>query len=256
VSAVGRDFLSIAGSVLNLVLRDSNSPLAILSGRHDHPRLRHFLDDFGKGHFGGLLLGSSFRHKSHDFKSGEFSGQFGSSGLVVSAIQFRQEDFCKLIRRLLHETGLAPQYLELELTESLLLVNADVTLSVLQELKAMGLTLAIDDFGTGYSNFGCLKQFRVSKIKIDRLFIRDVATNPDDAAITTAIIAMAKSLHLKVIAEGVENEEQMSFLRKHHCDEIQGHYFSKPLAVDKVAVKLRGDSVEPHVRTQASGDRS
>ena len=179
-----------------------------------------------------------------------------SVAVNVSAIQFRQEDFCELIRRLLHETGLAPQYLELELTESLLLVNADVTLSVLQELKAMGLTLAIDDFGTGYSNFGCLKQFRVSKLKIDRLFIHDVATNPDDAAITTAIIAMAKSLHLKVIAEGVENEEQMSFLRKHHCDEIQGYYFSRPLTVDKVADKLRGDSAEPHVRAQASGDRS
>jgi EAL domain-containing protein (putative c-di-GMP-specific phosphodiesterase class I) len=179
-----------------------------------------------------------------------------SVAINVSAIQFRQEDFCELIRRVLQETGLAPQYLELELTESLLLVNADVTLSVLQELKAMGLTLAIDDFGTGYSNFGCLKQFRVSKLKIDRLFIHDVATNPDDAAITTAIIAMAKSLHLKVIAEGVENEEQMSFLRKHHCDEIQGYYFSRPLAVDKVADKLRGDSAEPHVRAQASGDRS
>jgi diguanylate cyclase (GGDEF)-like protein/PAS domain S-box-containing protein len=179
-----------------------------------------------------------------------------SVAVNVSAIQFRQEDFCELIRRLLQETGLAPQYLELELTESLLLVNADVTLSVLQELKAMGLTLAIDDFGTGYSNFGCLKQFRVSKLKIDRLFIHDVATNPDDAAITTAIIAMAKSLHLKVIAEGVENEEQMSFLRKHHCDEIQGYYFSRPLAVDKVADKLRGDSAEPHVRARASGDRA
>jgi diguanylate cyclase (GGDEF)-like protein/PAS domain S-box-containing protein len=179
-----------------------------------------------------------------------------SVAVNVSAIQFRQEDFCELIRRVLRETGLAPQYLELELTESLLLVNADVTLSVLQELKAMGLTLAIDDFGTGYSNFGCLKQFRVSKLKIDRLFIHDVATNPDDAAITTAIIAMAKSLHLKVIAEGVENEEQMSFLRKHHCDEIQGYYFSRPLAIDKVADKLRGDSAEPHVRARAGEDRS
>jgi diguanylate cyclase (GGDEF)-like protein/PAS domain S-box-containing protein len=179
-----------------------------------------------------------------------------SVAVNVSAIQFRQEDFCQLIRGVLEETGLAPQYLELELTESLLLVNADVTLSVLQELKAMGLTLAIDDFGTGYSNFGCLKKFRVSKLKIDRLFIHDVATNPDDAAITTAIIAMAKSLHLKVIAEGVEQEEQMSFLRKHHCDEIQGYYFSRPLAVDKVADKLRGDSAEPHVRAQASGERS
>jgi diguanylate cyclase (GGDEF)-like protein len=161
----------------------------------------------------------------------------------VSAVQFRQEGFCELIKRVLRETGLAPQYLELELTESLLLSNADVTLSVLQELKAMGLTLAIDDFGTGYSSLSYLKQFPVSKLKIDRSFIRDVAVKPDDAAITTAIISMTKSLNLKVIAEGVEDEAQMSFLRAHQCDEIQGYYFSKPLAVDKVADKLRGTAV-------------
>jgi EAL domain-containing protein (putative c-di-GMP-specific phosphodiesterase class I) len=158
----------------------------------------------------------------------------------VSSVQFRQEGFCDLIRSVLHETGLAPQYLELELTESLLLANADLMLSVVQELKALGLTLAIDDFGTGYSSFSYLREFRVSRLKIDRIFIRDVAVNPDDAAITTAIISMAKSLHLKVVAEGVENEAQMLFLRTHHCDEIQGYYFSKPLAVDKVADKLRG----------------
>jgi len=103
-----------------------------------------------------------------------------------------------------------------------------VTVSVLQELKAMGLTLAIDDFGTGYSSFNYLRQFGVSKLKIDRSFIRDIAVNPDDAAITTAIISMAKSLHLKVIGEGVEDEAQMTFLRAHRCDEIQGYYFSKP----------------------------
>jgi diguanylate cyclase (GGDEF)-like protein/PAS domain S-box-containing protein len=167
----------------------------------------------------------------------------------VSAVQFRQEGFCQLIRKVLHETGLAAHHLELELTESLLLANADVTFSVLQELKAMGLTLAIDDFGTGYSSFSYLRQFRVSKLKIDRSFIRDVAVNPDDAAITTAIISMAKSLNLKVIAEGVENEAQMSFLRAHQCDEIQGYYFSKPLPPDEVADKLRGNA--PHANSEA-----
>ena len=179
-----------------------------------------------------------------------------SVAVNVSAVQFRQEGFCGLIQRVLHETGLAPQYLELELTESLLLANADLMLSVVQELKAMGVTLAIDDFGTGYSSFSYLRQFRVSKLKIDRVFIRDVAVNPDDAAITTAIISMAKSLRLKVIAEGVETEAQMSFLRAHQCDEIQGYYFSKPLAVDKVAGKLRGDSPEPQARAQATGRQS
>jgi diguanylate cyclase (GGDEF)-like protein/PAS domain S-box-containing protein len=179
-----------------------------------------------------------------------------SIAINVSAVQFRQEDFCELTRRVLHETGLAPQYLELELTEGLLLANADVTFSVLQELKAMGLTLAIDDFGTGYSNFNYLRQFRVSKLKIDRSFIRDVAVNPDAAAITTAIISMAKSLNLKVIAEGVEDEAQMSFLRAHQCDEIQGYYFSKPLAVDKVADKLRGDHPAGKALAQASGKQA
>ena len=174
----------------------------------------------------------------------------------VSAIQFRQEDFCGLVRKVLQETGLPPQHLELELTESLLLANAELMLSVIQELKAMGVTLAIDDFGTGYSSFSYLRQFRVSKLKIDREFIRDVAVNPDDAAIASAIISMAKSLHLKVIAEGVEDEAQMSFLRTHQCDEIQGYYFSKPLAVDKVADKLRPHSPEPQARAQASGAKS
>jgi len=142
----------------------------------------------------------------------------------------------------------------LELTESLLLANADVTLSVLRELKSMGLTLAIDDFGTGYSNFTSLRQFGVSKLKIDRSFIADVAMKPDDAAITTAIISMAKSLNLKVIAEGVEDEAQMSFLRAHHCDQIQGYYFSKPLAVDKVADKLRGNLAEIEAGRELAAD--
>jgi diguanylate cyclase (GGDEF)-like protein/PAS domain S-box-containing protein len=172
----------------------------------------------------------------------------------VSAVQFRQEGFCELIRSVLHETGLAAQYLELELTESLLLANADVTLGVLRELKSMGLTLAIDDFGTGYSNFTSLRQFGVSKLKIDRSFIREVATKPDDAAITTAIISMAKSLNLKVIAEGVEDEAQMSFLRAHRCDEIQGYYFSKPLAVDKIADELRANVAEMQAERKPAAD--
>jgi diguanylate cyclase (GGDEF)-like protein/PAS domain S-box-containing protein len=172
----------------------------------------------------------------------------------VSVVQFRQDGFCELIRRVLDETGLAPQYLELELTESLLLANADLMLSVVQELKAMGVTLAIDDFGTGYSSFSYLRQFRVSKLKIARVFVRDVALNPDDAAITAAIISMAKSLHLKVIAEGVENEAQMSFLRGHQCDEIQGYYFSKPLAFDNVADKLQSNLAETQAKHNPTGD--
>jgi EAL domain-containing protein (putative c-di-GMP-specific phosphodiesterase class I) len=157
----------------------------------------------------------------------------------VSAIQFRQGGFCELIKRVLEETGLPPQLLELELTESLLLSSADMTFSVLQDLEEMGVKLAIDDFGTGYSSLSYLKKLRVNKLKIDRSFIRDIATDSDDAAITTAIINMAKSLKLKVIAEGVEDEAQMSFLREHQCDEFQGFYFSKPLQAGEIAQKLK-----------------
>jgi diguanylate cyclase (GGDEF)-like protein/PAS domain S-box-containing protein len=174
----------------------------------------------------------------------------------VSAIQFRQEDFCGLIRTVLRETGLAPQYLELELTESLLFANADMVISVIQELRALGLTLSIDDFGTGYSSFGYLRHFQISRLKIDRSFIQDVAVKPDAATITIAIISMAKNLNLKVIAEGVENEAQMSFLRTHDCDEIQGYYFSKPLSANEAAAKLRGDYLKALVRAQASGGQS
>jgi len=161
----------------------------------------------------------------------------------VSAVQFRQEDFSKLIGAVLQETGLASQYLELELTERVLLSDADATFSVLLNLKALGLSLAIDDFGTGYSSLSYLKRFPINKLKIDRSFIRDVAVNPDDAAITTAIIAMAKQLKLKVIAEAVEDEAQLSFLRENHCDEIQGYYFSRPLTVEAAADFLRGAGV-------------
>jgi diguanylate cyclase (GGDEF)-like protein/PAS domain S-box-containing protein len=162
----------------------------------------------------------------------------------VSAVQFRQPGFQELVASVLSETLLPCQYLELELTESLLLSNADMTSSVLKELKGMGLKLSIDDFGTGYSSLSYLKQFPFDKLKIDRSFIREVAVNADDAAITTAIIRMAKSLGLKVIAEGVENEAQMSFLRALRCDEIQGYYFSKPLTADEVSAKLGSDPVQ------------
>jgi EAL domain-containing protein (putative c-di-GMP-specific phosphodiesterase class I) len=161
----------------------------------------------------------------------------------VSAMQFRHQGFLELVRRVLHETALPPQYLELELTESLILSNADMMLSRLKELKEMGVRLAIDDFGTGYSSFSYLRQFRVHKLKIDRSFVQDVCLDPDDAAITGAIISVAKSLNLRVIAEGVENPGQVSFLRAHHCDEIQGYYFSKPLLPDGFAEKVLNNSL-------------
>jgi diguanylate cyclase (GGDEF)-like protein/PAS domain S-box-containing protein len=163
----------------------------------------------------------------------------------VSAVQFRQQGFAELIRSVLRDTGLDPKYLELELTESLLLTNADVMFSILQELRDMGVKLAIDDFGTGFSSLSYLRQFRVNRLKIDRSFVRDVAVNRDDAAITTAIINMAKALNLEVLAEGVETEAQLSFLQDQHCYEIQGFYFSQPVAVGKIAEQLGFASILP-----------
>jgi diguanylate cyclase (GGDEF)-like protein len=151
----------------------------------------------------------------------------------VSAIQFRQDGFCDLIREVLHQTGLAPEYLELELTEGLLLSNEEVVFKVLQEIRSMGLDLAIDDFGTGYSSLSYLRQFPVTTLKIDKSFINNVTVNRDDASIVTAIISLARSLNLKVIAEGVETAEQLWFLHEQGCDSFQGYYLSKPvLAVE------------------------
>ncbi|HXZ80258.1 MAG TPA: EAL domain-containing protein [Terriglobales bacterium] len=153
----------------------------------------------------------------------------------VSPIQFRQKGFPELVKKVLCETGLSPMHLELELTEGLIILSAEVVLSVLEKLTEMGVRLSIDDFGTGYSNLSYLRQFPVYKLKIDRSFVKDVAVDPDDAAITAAIISMAKSLDLRVIAEGVENEEQMAMLRAQHCDECQGYYFSMPQPADEFA---------------------
>jgi diguanylate cyclase (GGDEF)-like protein/PAS domain S-box-containing protein len=147
----------------------------------------------------------------------------------VSAVQLRQEGFVQLIRNVLAESGLAARYLELELTESVILTNADVMLALLHELAVLGVKLSIDDFGIGYSSLSYLKHFPFHKLKIDRSFIRDLTTDPEDAAITSAIINLAKNLDLGVVAEGVENDEQMAFLRQHECDEAQGYYFSRPL---------------------------
>jgi diguanylate cyclase (GGDEF)-like protein/PAS domain S-box-containing protein len=165
----------------------------------------------------------------------------------VSAVQFCQGGFLGLIRSVLQETGLAPEYMELEITESLLLSDEDLTLSVLRELKAMGVKLSIDDFGTGYSCLSYLKHYPVDKLKIDQSFVRDCVADRDDAAITASIISMAHSLHLKVVAEGVEKEAQMSFLRQHRCDEIQGHYFSKAVPADEAASMLQSEADFGHM---------
>jgi diguanylate cyclase (GGDEF)-like protein/PAS domain S-box-containing protein len=157
----------------------------------------------------------------------------------VSAIQFRQRGFCELVRNVLRDTGLSPELLELELTETLLLTNADVMSLITARLREMGVMLAIDDFGTGYSSLGYLKHFKVNRLKIARSFIKDVSVDADDAAITIAIIEMARALNLAVLAEGVEKADQLSFLRKQECYTIQGFYFSRPASVNKTGEMLR-----------------
>ncbi len=150
----------------------------------------------------------------------------------LSAAQFRKENFHDCVERALHENGLSPSYLELELTEGTVMQNAEDTILMLQELKAMGVRLSIDDFGTGYSSLSYLKRFPIDKLKVDRSFVQDVTSNDGDAEITRAIIGMAHGLGLKVIAEGVEHEDQLKFLRWQKCDDMQGFYFSRPLQAE------------------------
>jgi len=155
-------------------------------------------------------------------------------GVNLSARQFRHKNLLEPIFRIVRETGFDPHHLELEITESLLMQGAGKTIAVLEELDKAGIRLALDDFGTGYSSLSYLKRFPIDTVKIDRSFVRDIHTDPNDAAITSAIIAMAHSLKLSVIAEGVETEEQLAFLRERECDEYQGYLFSKPLAAEEI----------------------
>jgi len=150
----------------------------------------------------------------------------------ISSIQFMQKNFVETVKRILTETGLEPSYLELELTESLIMEHAETTITTLAELKAVGLQLAIDDFGTGYSSLSYLKRFPINTLKIDKSLVKDIDKDPDSAAIVKAIIAMAHNLNLAVIAEGVETEQQLAFLRKYGCDQVQGYLFCRPLSPD------------------------
>jgi EAL domain-containing protein (putative c-di-GMP-specific phosphodiesterase class I) len=156
----------------------------------------------------------------------------------VSALEFRSEGFLESLRAILKDTRLDPRYLELELTESVLMQHAESSASVLGELKSIGVRLAVDDFGTGYSSLSYLKRFPIDSLKIDQSFVRDIATDTDDATIVSAVITMAKSLRQCVIAEGVETEEQIRFLQSHACDEAQGYYFSKPIIAHQFAKLL------------------
>ena len=157
----------------------------------------------------------------------------------LSGHQLRQGNLVSLVRQVLEDTSLAPHCLELEITESQLLENVDYVIATFQQLHELGVKLAIDDFGTGYSSLSYLKRFAVDFVKIDQTFIRGVGTCVEDDAITKAIIAMAHSLELKVVAEGVENEVQLAFLKEHQCDEVQGYLISSPTNAQAMADLLR-----------------
>lgn len=157
----------------------------------------------------------------------------------LSARQFEQPNLVELISQIMQESSLHPSYLELEVTESFLMTDINHSTKILKQLRELGIWLALDDFGTGYSSLNYLKRFPVNMLKIDRSFVQDVASNPDSAAVTDAIIALAKSLQLKITAEGIETQQQRNYLQKRGCHEGQGYYFSVPVSAEKITELLQ-----------------
>ena len=160
----------------------------------------------------------------------------------LSARQFEQRNLVEVVKQILKQTNLAAIHLELEVTESLLMIDIQKSIQTLQELRDLGISLALDDFGTGYSSLNYLKRFPVNMLKIDQSFVRDVVSNPDSAAVTDAIIALAKSLQLSITAEGVETKEQLDYLQKRGCHEVQGYYFARPTPAGTITEMLQRDS--------------
>jgi EAL domain-containing protein (putative c-di-GMP-specific phosphodiesterase class I) len=176
-----------------------------------------------------------------------------SIAINVSSRQFCRGDLLDSVLRIVGETGVRPQNLELEITESLLMRDVEETITALRSFKEAGLSISVDDFGTGYSSLNYLKQFPLDSLKIDRSFVQDLHQNHDDAAICAAILAMAKELGLSVVAEGVELEEQLDFLRRHNCDQAQGFLFSRPLPADRFETFFRSFPGE-HIYNRARQD--
>ena len=165
-----------------------------------------------------------------------------SMAVNISAIQFRNENFLQEVFATLEETGLDPKFLELELTESVLMKHAESTEVILKTLRARGVQLAVDDFGTGYSSLSYLRRFAIDALKIDQSFVRQITTTPSETTIVTAVISMGRSLNLRVVAEGVENLEELAFLQAHQCDQAQGYYFSRPVVAPQFADLLETQS--------------
>jgi EAL domain-containing protein (putative c-di-GMP-specific phosphodiesterase class I) len=165
---------------------------------------------------------------------------FGELHVAVnlSPRQFRERDLARSVALILERTGLPPRLLELEVTEGSVMENAEVAIRTLHDLKAMGIHLSIDDFGTGYSSLAYLKRFPIEALKVDQSFVRDITSDPDDAAIASAIIAMGHSLRLTIIAEGVETTDQLAFLRERECHKVQGFLFARPMPMEQMAAYL------------------
>jgi EAL domain-containing protein (putative c-di-GMP-specific phosphodiesterase class I) len=153
-------------------------------------------------------------------------------GVNLSPRQFQQRDLYEMIHRILSETGLKPKYLSLEITEGVIMKDVDHAIETLARLKKIGVHISIDDFGTGYSSLSYLKHLPIDMLKIDRSFVMEIPASPDDMAIVTAVISMAHSLNIKVLAEGVQSGEQKTFLQASRCDELQGYFFSHPMEAD------------------------
>jgi len=180
------------------------------------------------------------RQACHQMRELQKSGITGQTVAVnLSARQFRDSNLVRMISDVLNQTGLEPRWLELEITESMLMDNIDQAISILTELKALGVTIAIDDFGTGYSSLSYLTQLPVDKLKVDRSFVSNLPDSPRHTAITTAIIAMAQRLHLQVVAEGVETQSQATFLRSHQCHILQGYLYCKPVDAADLPAQIR-----------------
>ncbi len=163
-----------------------------------------------------------------------------SVSVNVSALQFRDNALIANVEQALEAAGLAAKYLELELAESTLMQNADAAVATMRELRALGVQFSIDDFGTGYSNLSALKNFPVARLKIDKSFVDDVTTNAKDRAVASAVISLGQKLAMRVLAEGVETEQQLDILREQGCDEVQGYLLSRPVSPERIAELIGG----------------
>lgn len=172
----------------------------------------------------------------------------------LSARQFQADDMPDLVAAVLQETGLPARYLELEITETVIMQDLEKTIDQLQRLMQLGVTIAVDDFGTGYSSLNYLKRFPIHVLKIDRSFVKDIGKDSDDSAIVGAVIALAHNLKLEVVAEGVETEEQLRFLKERGCEKAQGFLLGYPLLVEEVPEVLGGADESPHWRTPSASD--